>query len=379
MKRTKKEQPASSAVLTAVTRPRELRVPAHGLSGAECSLYDQLRASVPVIDAAVRKIVRLIGGCRVTCPDRTAERALNDFFTSVPVGCGGQGLNAFLARYADSLITYGTAVGEIVTGNRSGTVRGLYNADPRDLELTEQAGGMGVGVRLAGSAEPPKHPELILVSALDPNPAHPLGNSLLAGLPFVSDILLNIFSCIGTNFERLGNLRFAVTYKPGEGGLDGAFAADRAAEIAREWSAAMSDTASVRDFVAVGDVSIKVIGADNPMLDTEIPVRQMLEQIVAKLGLPPFLLGFAWSTTERMSAQQTDLLTTELWHYRGILEPVVARIGREYLKREGLSTDLTVTWDEISLQDEVETARARLYTAQADALTGASEPKGEEA
>ena len=32
--------------------------------------------------------------------------------------------------------------------------------------------------------------------------------------------------------------------------------------------------------------------------------RQMLEQLVAKTGLPPFLLGLSWSSTERMSAQQ---------------------------------------------------------------------------
>ena len=57
----------------------------------------------------------------------------------------------------------------------------------------------------------------------------------------------------------------------------------------------------VRDFVAVGDVDIKVIGADNQIIDTEIPVRQLLEQIVAKLSVPPFLLGLTWSSTERMS------------------------------------------------------------------------------
>lgn len=64
--------------------------------------------------------------------------------------------------------------------------------------------------------------------------------------------------------------------------------------------------------MAVGDVSIKVIGADNQWIDTEVPVRQMLEQIVAKLSIPPFMLGLSWSTTERMSKQQADGLTSEL-------------------------------------------------------------------
>lgn len=59
----------------------------------------------------------------------------------------------------------------------------------------------------------------------------------------------------------------------------------------------------MRDFVAVGDVDIKVIGADSPVLDSQVPVRQILEQLVARTGIPPFMLGLSWSATERMSAQ----------------------------------------------------------------------------
>ena len=64
-------------------------------------------------------------------------------------------------------------------------------------------------------------------------------------------------------------------------------------QIAREWSAAMQEgkQGSIRDFVAVGDVDIKVIGADNQVLDSEVPVRQILEELVARTGIPPFLLG----------------------------------------------------------------------------------------
>ena len=48
----------------------------------------------------------------------------------------------------------------------------------------------------------------------------------------------------------------------------------------------MEDTknGTVRDFVAVGDVQIKAIGADAPILDSQVPVRQILEQLVAKTG-----------------------------------------------------------------------------------------------
>jgi hypothetical protein len=98
------------------------------------------------------------------------------------------------------------------------------------------------------------------------------------------------------------------------------------------------------------------------------PVKEMLEQIVAKLGIPPFLLGLSWSTTERMAAQQTDLLTSELWYYRGILTPIIKKILNEFLKREGYESNYEIVWDSISLQDEVEEARARLLRAQAQTL-----------
>ena len=137
--------------------------------------------------------------------------------------------------------------------------------------------------------------------------------------------------------------------------------------IAREWSGAMEATArgEVRDFVAVGDVEIKVIGADNQFIDTQVPVRQILEQIVAKTGLPPFLLGLSWSTTERMSRQQADILTTELESYRNILTPVAERVCRMALDLRGLPGAVAVDWQSISLQDETEQAQARLTNAQA--------------
>ena len=121
----------------------------------------------------------------------------------------------------------------------------------------------------------------------------------------------------------------------------------------------------IRDFVAVGDVDIKVIGAENQLFDTNVPVRQLLEQLVSKLSIPPFLLGLSWSSTERMSSQQADILTSELEYFRRLLTPVV----RLYLEIQyGLDEPVDVEWDNINLQDEVELAEARLKNAQAKEL-----------
>jgi len=126
----------------------------------------------------------------------------------------------------------------------------------------------------------------------------------------------------------------------------------------------------VRDFVAVGDVDIKVIGGDAPVLDSEVPVRQILEQMIAKLGLPPFILGLNWSTTERMSKQQADILTSELESYRALLGGIIRRVCAAHLHMLGASPELEVVWKSISIQDEVEQARAALLRAQTQAIQG---------
>ncbi len=332
----------------------------------EFAVYDAIRESVPVVDAAISKIIRLASGFTVECDDKTAEKELKEFLKNIPTGLGSKGVENFVTSYLDSLLMYGIAVGEMVVGDKSGRLMGLYNAPLGSLEIKNESNpfSFSVSVRDVGGSIPIKHPERLLISTVNATANCPEGRSLLDGLPFVTSVLLKIFESIGTNFERIGNLRYAVTYKPSDG-MDSAFGSDRAAEIAREWSAAMSDKEGVRDFVAVGDVDIKVIGADNQTLDCQVPVRQMLEQIVAKTGVPPFLLGLSWSSTERMSQQQADVLTSELEYYRAVLEPVIDKICRAWLVSEGYGCQFKINWRDITLQDEVELAKARLYRAEA--------------
>lgn len=367
--KTKKENRSHSA---SVQTARQNRHPFsvldrhRPLSLPEFEVFDAIREAVPIVGAAVDKIIRLVGSFSVECDNKTAERELAVFLKNVPSGVATVGIDGFVGSYLDSLLMYGTAVGEMVT-DRSGNIAGLYNAPLKGLEirLTDDPFGCEISVREPnGKLRPVRYPERILMCAANPTSDRPEGRSLLHGLPFVTGILLKIFDSVGTNFERVGNLRYAVTYRPSNE-ADATFGADRAAEIAREWSEAMSDKDGVRDFVAVGDVDIKVIGADNQTLECEVPVRQMMEQIVAKTGIPPFLLGLSWSSTERMSVQQIDVLTSELEYYRGLLGSIINRICRAWLRSKGYTCNFEVNWDDITLHDEVEQARARLLRAQA--------------
>ena len=65
-------------------------------------LYGQLRAAVPVIDAAIGKIVRLTGDFRLVCDSRRFQPQLDAFVREVPVGLTGQSLQCFADSYLDS-------------------------------------------------------------------------------------------------------------------------------------------------------------------------------------------------------------------------------------------------------------------------------------
>ncbi len=340
------------------------------LRGGEIALYRAIREGVPILDAAIWKLVRLCGGVGVKCADSTAQKGLEEFFRTVDTGWGQRGIQSFLDRYLDDLFTCGHGLGEIVLDPEGKEIAALLCADPEQVEVRIGDSPLDFTLCRAGLGEGRELPwqELLLFTPFQPTGDAPCGVSLLRSMPFLAGILLKIFQATGQNWERAGNLRFAVVCKPGEG--EEAFAQERCSQVAQEWSAAMQAgrEGSVRDFVAVGDVDIKVIGADGPILDSQVPVRQILEQLVARTGIPPFMLGLSWSSTERMSTQQADLLTTEITAIRRSVEPALCRTAELWLRLHGFAGRPEIVWEDINLQDMVEEARAELYRAQAEKL-----------
>ncbi|MEG0765767.1 MAG: serine/threonine protein phosphatase, partial [Pseudoflavonifractor sp.] len=301
------------------------------LKNGELALYRSIREAVPIVDAAVLKLIRLAGGVIVKSEDEHAQAGLDRFLQTVDTGRGQRGIQSFLDCYLDSMLTCGRAVGELVLDPRRREVAALLFGKVADIEVREGETPMDFALcarNSAGELEELPCQKLLLFTPFQPETDSPYGVSLLRSMPFLTEILLKIYQAVGMNWERMGNVRFAVVYKPGEDGVDRAYAKERSQQIAEEWSAAMQagKNGNIRDFVAVGDVDIKVIGADNQILDSQVPVRQILEQLIARTGIPPFLLGLSWSSTERMSAQQADMMTSELTAIRRSLEPTVERI-----------------------------------------------------
>ena len=339
------------------------------LRSGELKLYRAVREAVPVVDAAIVKLVRLCGGVGAVCRDPAAQEGLDRFLRTVPTGRGQRGIQSFLDCYLDSMLVCGRAVGEIVPHRNGRDIAAVLCGSAEQIEIREGADPLDFALCARGTdgtVRPLPRQELLLFTPFQPEADAPYGVSMLRSMPFLAEVLVKIWHAIGQNWERVGNVRFAVVCKDGSD----AMAEERCARMAREWSAAMEAgrNGSLRDFVASGDVEIRVIGADNQILDSEVPVRQILEQLVSKTGIPPFLLGLSWSSTERMSSQQADIMTSEIEAVRRSLTPVVERICEWWLLLHGYDSRVDVVWDTVNLQDEEVLAKAALYRAQAGAL-----------
>jgi len=192
-------------------------------------------------------------------------------------------------------------------------------------------------------------------------------------IPFVTRILVAIYQSLGESWSRWGTPAYQVLWKPPAGFIDAD--GERTREVMREIQSsfveamkARKESGEVRDFFAAGDLSIKAITPEGQMLEFVEPHRALLEQVIAATGLPPFLLGVHWSTTERMSQQQADILIAEVKDIRQELTPVVEKVFETLVRVRGLKGRYRVTWSEVSLQDLKDQAEAAYRQALAEKL-----------
>ncbi len=293
----------ASAALGGGDRPRELE------------LYRELRRLMPIVDAAIHRLTRLIGTVRIEATPSLIDD-IERFLRHVPVNGLQRGFDVFLANHIGQMLLYGFAGGEVVPDSGRRGVRALLNLDSRYIRILEDSPPLklGVGYQPPGAAEPVRiPPSLVLYSANAPEGDSPYGTSLLRSVPFVAQIVLTMERALQQTWERMGAPSYKVTWSPPEEFVDpdGARTREVMREIEDSFTQAMQarhDSGLVSDFFAAGDVTASVLGAEGAQLEFRETYRALTEQIVARTGLPPFMLGLSWSTTERMSQQQADLL-----------------------------------------------------------------------
>ncbi|MED1790810.1 hypothetical protein P4V47_25630 [Brevibacillus laterosporus] len=335
-------------------------------------LYKEMREALPVLDVGIQNLRRLIGTpiVKVGPENSRRQKEWNRWEKSVKVGKTGVGFPTFISAFTDALVQNGYSTCEILPLNSKTDIYALIpiegeslviknSEDPTELILAEHQ-------PMEPEPVPYPIPEWIVYTAYEATPKNPYGRGILAGLPFLVNIILTVFDATGRNWERFGDLKYNVDLQLPDG-VKPDQAKSFIEQTEKSWEKVMAKNrkGKVQDFIGT-NVKISVIGSDLKPLELEVPVRVILEQLVAKTGLPPFVFGFSWSSRESMTKTQADILTTLIWDWRQMVTPAIHQIAEWWCRLRGYPVDVEVEWPEASLQDVQGEANAELTAARAE-------------
>jgi len=336
-------------------------------------LNAQLRASIPLIDAAILRMKDLIGFPEIEAAPRL-KRDIDNFLRDLPVNRVQQGANTWLRSHLDNAYTYGRDHAEILLTADRRDVFGLVDVFTPTCAFRPTMPGFALDVvqyQYGGGVPVTLVPELLITSVHDFRGDDPNGNSLIASLPFVTQILIRMFDSMRQQWERFGVPNYHVNWEPPENWNDptGDLSSNILAPMKTELYQADVDRANgkVRHFWTAGKITVAAMGmGGDQVLEFSETAKEFAQQILAKTGIPPFMLGLSWSSTERMSTAQAKLLTEVIEAGRFMVEPGLRQLISLRQRLVGRSGPFTLHWPKVSLQDEFDTARSEWVTAQAE-------------
>jgi hypothetical protein len=335
------------------------------------ALYRQMRGAFPVLDVAITKLARLVGHVEVVGPE-AVRREVEEWMARVRVNALGEGLDTWLQIHLDAMMQYGRGVGEIVPNRGRTDVFALTNLDPASIELRTVPGAplaLEVVQWQAGRRVTIPEPYL-LFSAHNPRGDDPHGASLYRALPLAAEALSVIENATVQVWRRMGAPPYHVNWRPEERfqDPDGSLTEAAVQRMQEQFTAAMEARASgeVRDFFSAGEVTVDVIGNKNALFDIQQPFRAFAEQIVAATGLPSWMFGFHWSTTETLSVQQADMILANVTALRRAVQPAIERVLDLRQRLRGAPA-VSVAWSPVNLRDLTEQARGEAWREQARA------------
>lgn len=377
------------------------------------SLYEALREAVAPIDGAINRMVTMDGIIRVQGDNDALVAEIDDWLRNVPVNDLQRGLQTFKDALGNEVYEQGCGIGEYITDTKGRDIIGLRVADSKGIlfRRTAQAfecwyappatptfrgdgtdrveqllrGSYGnmtsTQIQNAGYARVPL--DRIIYQSLNNEADDPYGVSLLRGMEFVSQILLAIQNATEQVWRRYGDPPLSLTYKTKNRKLTSADLQDRQAKLANDLSNALNAKrqGNTADFVqAIGaddELVITVIGAQDKVIEIEAPARHVLEQIVAKTGLPSWMLGFHWSTAERLAESQGNIVIQESRTRWARCEPAYTGMVANLLRMRGRTWqrgDWQLVQDLPNLADVLKQAQSDFLRAQTELMLRGGQP-----
>jgi hypothetical protein len=345
---------------------------------ADLKIYDMIREALPICDAAVLKRSRLIGDFTLDgMGNDSVQTLLDDFYRNVRVGHVSKGWRSYQNQVIDSVYAKGFFVSEIVADEnltyidrlnvlRANDFRFRKNKETGRYELCQVLEGAMMPITL-------DRQDLIKYGAFDLRDGYPQGVSMLASIPFLAGILMRIQTATDNTIWRIGDPTMYAVYTPGD--REEPQDAQKAIEGFREQ---ITESMNARRRGGIKDLGfstgpggsfvVKILGADAKYFDITVPYRSATEQVIARFSLPPFMYGLSWSTTERMSTQQADMLVSEIENDRKAFDPVIEQhIDMMLIVNGKAGAKWKHEWQPVNLQDEAEQASAHFQNTQARA------------
>lgn len=333
--------------------------------------YDAIREGIPFVDAALRKLARMCSGFAVSTDSDVVTAEVNAWLSNVRFGDVLSGFDTFEYAYVNSLCQYGKALCEITLMASQRDVWSLYMVPVKQVRLVTTPDGLQLGEDDGkGSVVPYARQDLFAYSAMNVEGDNPHGVSMLRSLQFVTNIALVMENALRQRWMRSGAPSFLLVDKlPADMTGADANADNRSATIRSEWNSAQRarwNQEGVMDFVVStqGDFRVDPIESRTELEFTH-SLRAMQEQIVSTVELAPFMLGLQWSTTERLSQQQADMIVSTIGAIRREVEPAYMRIVDWFMKTRGYRVRAVPVWPDVSLADAVLTAQAESLCATA--------------
>lgn len=378
-------------------------------------LYEAIRESIGVVDAAINKLVTFDGILRIEGRKQKLVQEIQAWADTVPVGPIspdgsplGVGLQSFYAQQGNEMYEQGFSIGQWVPSANGRDVIGLKVADSKGVFFMRTDAGMQTWYRrprpipqrtdglqqienilrnnllqdLTGFLQHNDYrlvdPSRLVYCAYNIENSIPYGISMIRSLEFVSRVLLTMHNALGQSWGRFGDPSFHVQYKTANKQLQGAQLEERRLKIATDFANTlnMKRQGNSADFVTAvsgaDDVAVSVIGSGNQELQIKEPSQHIVENIISKTNMPAWLLGFHFSTTERLAQKQCDILLQDArtrWIQR---KPGLVRAVEAMLRARG-RTWSPGDWDIVqelpNISDVIANAQANFYNAQADLMS----------
>lgn len=372
-------------------------------------LYEAIREAVGPIDGAINRLVTLDGIIRVQGGNDKLVSEIEDWMGSIQVNDMESGLQAFYRSQGNEMYEQGFTIGEPVLNESGRDVVQLKVADSKGVYFKRAAAGTlevwyappspdrgrkdgtqqiervlrnsyrtsgTISAQLSSSGYTMLDRSMLVYAGFNNEADNPYGVSLMRSTEFDARVLLVMKNSLYQVWSRFGDPSFAVTYKT-KARISGEELEVRRGKLATNLANVLDikKQGNSADFVnAVGkddEIEIVTIGADGQVLEIEMPARHILENIVSKTGIPSWMLGFHWSTAERLAQRQAEIALQESRTRFNLRQPGNTRLVETMLRARGRTWkkgDWEFYQDLPNIQDLVAQAQARFLDAQTEMM-----------